>query len=288
MNNNMYNQPNGTNAVPQNMSQPMPPVQTPNAPATPVQPMVVPGQPTANKPSAGQAINNLKNTLSNIDKDSAKRYTGMGAGALMILSTFLPYVSITVYGMTQRSSLWDSDASVFKILFLIMALIPIATFFLQKAKSLSYLTAGYALSFVITTFDAYEGASLSFGFYFIFLSAIALIVVCVMEDLSEIKGMFTTKPKVTAGGPVSNVNMQVPSTAASQAPAMPQAPVAPVQPVMPSQPVMVAPTPQPVTPSMVASGPVQPVVQTVEVCNFCGQPKKNPTDVVCPSCGQRY
>ena len=38
----------------------------------------------------------------------------------------------------------------------------------------------------------------------------------------------------------------------------------------------------------VQPGPVQPVVQNVEVCNFCGQPKRNPTDVVCPSCGQRY
>ncbi len=284
MNNNMYNQPNGTNAVPQNMAQPVAPVQTPNVSATPVQPMVVPGQqPTANKPSAGEAINNFKKTLSNVDKDLAKKYTGMGAGALMILSTFLPYISITVYGMTQRSSLWDSDASVFKILFLIMALIPIVTFFLQKAKSLSYLTAGYALSFIITTFDAYEGANLSFGFYFIFLAAIALIVVCVMEDLAEIKGMFTTKPKVTAGGPVSNVNMQVPPTAVPQTPSVPQAPVQPVQPVMPVA------TPQPVlTPSVVSPGPVQPVVQNVEVCNFCGQPKKNPTDVICPSCGQRY
>ncbi len=253
MNNNMYNQPNGANNVPQNMVQPQ------------VQP-VYNGQPVATPSTGGASMNNLKKSLSNIDKDTAKKYIGMGSGALLLLSVFLPYISVTMFGMTTKASLWDSDATIFKILFIILALVPIATFFFQKAKSLSYLTAGYTLSFAISTMDATEGFSgLSFGFYFMFIASIALIVLCVMEDMSEIKAMITSKPAITAGGPVANTNMQ--------------AMVPPVQ--QPVQQPVVMPTAMP-------TGPVQPVVQNVEVCNFCGQPKRNPADTVCPGCGQRY
>jgi len=80
--------------------------------------------------------------------------------------------------------------------------------------------------------------------------------------------MLATKPKVAVGTPTATSTMQVPPVAAPSTPVAPVAPVAPQAPVQP--------------------GPVQPVVQNVEVCNFCGQPKRNPTDVVCPSCGQRY
>ena len=63
MNNNMYNQPNGVNNnVPQAPVQP-----------GPVQPQGQPvysGTPVAPDPStSGAAMNNLKNTLSNIDKE---------------------------------------------------------------------------------------------------------------------------------------------------------------------------------------------------------------------------
>lgn len=260
MNNNMYNQPNGVNNnVPQAPVQP-----------GPVQPQGQPvysGTPVAPAPSTnGAAMNNLKNTLSNIDKDSAKKYVGIGSGVLLLLSIFLPYISVSAYGYTMKASIWDGDGTVFKILLIVLSLIPIATFLLQKAKRLSYLSAGYALCFVGSTFDSVEGFSgLSFGFWLMFLATVALIVVCIMEDLPEIKTMLAAKPKVTVGTPTATSTMQVPPVAVPSVPAAPVAPQAPVQP-----------------------GPVQPVVQNVEVCNFCGQPKRNPADVVCPSCGQRY
>lgn len=284
MNNNMYNQAPVQNGVPQNMVQP--PVQpTPQVMAQPVQPMVAPNQPVKNTPSAGAAMNNLKNTISGIDKDLAKKYIGMGAGVFILLSVFLPYMTVSSYGYSTSVSIWKGDAVVFKMLYLFLGFIPIITFFFQKAKSLSYLSAGFTLCYAIASFDAKESfTGLSIGFYLALIASIALLVLCVMEDLSEIKTMFSTKPKVTAGGTVSAPAMKVPIAAAQTAPVAPSVPMPPQ-----GMPVSPAPMPQPVvTPSVIPNGPVQPVVQTVEVCNFCGQPKKNPMDTVCPSCGQRY
>lgn len=254
MNNNMYNQNGVANNVPQNMNQL--PIQQP---VQPMQPMM-PNQPIAPAPTNSAKMDNLKQTLSSIDKDSAKKYIGMGAGAFLILSVFLPYV--------EGSSLWKSDMTIFKILYLVLGLVPIITFFFQKAKRLSYLSAGFALSYVIMLYDAAEGFSgLSFGYYFSLIAAIALIVLCVMEDMSEIKGMFTIKKDVTPAGSVSSPTMQAP---------------------MMSNPNPVPPQGMPVPMPSVPNGTVGPVVQTVEVCNICGQPKRNPMDTVCPNCGQRY
>lgn len=285
MNNNMYNQAPVQNGVPQNMTQP--PVQpTPQMmPQQPVQPMVAPNQPVTNKPSAGAAMNNLKNTLSGIDKDLAKKYIGMGSGVFILLSVFLPYMTVSAYGYSASASIWNGDALVFKMIYLLLGLVPIITFFFQKAKSLSYLSAGFTLSYAIASFDAKETfTGLSIGFYLALIASIALIVICVMEDLPEIKAMFSSKPKVTAGGAVAAPVMKAPVAPSQAAPVTPNVP-------MPSQGMPVPPTPMPqpvVTPSVISNGPVQPVVQSVEVCNFCGQPKKNPMDTVCPSCGQRY
>lgn len=260
MNNNMYNQNPMANNVPQNMEQlPM------QQPVPPMQQMV-PNQPVAPAPSNNASMDNLKKTLSSIDKDSAKKYIGMGAGAFLILSVFLPY--------TKASSLWETDATVFKILYLVLGLVPIITFFFQKAKRLSYLSAGFALSYVVMWYDAAEGFSgLSFGYYFALIASIALIVLCIMEDMSEIKGMFSTKTKVAPAGAVSAPPMQAPM-APNPNPMQPQGMSVPQAPIPPQPPI--------------PNGPVQPVVQTVEVCNICGQPKRNPMDTVCPNCGQRY
>lgn len=290
MNNNMYGQPNGTNGVPQNLAQP-----NMQQPLQPVAPQPTPG---ASK-SGGDAMNNIKNTLSNIDKDSAKRYIGMGSGVLLILSIFLPYMSKSLYGYPVKVSIWDGDATVTKILLILLALVPLATFFLQKAKHLSYLTAGYTLSWVVSVFDAVEGFSgLSFGFWFMTIATIALLVLCIMDDLPVIKTMLSTKPVVKPGNAMATTMTPPPVATPSAAPVQPVAPVPPVQPtpqvppVVPAAPVAPVAPVQPVTPavmpSAVPNGPVQPVVKSVEVCNYCGQPKRNPADTVCPSCGQRY
>lgn len=242
-NTNMYNQPNGMNNVPQNMGQPsMQPVYN----GQPVNNIVNNGQPVNN------TVNNMKNTLSNIDKDSAKRIIGMVCGVLLILAVFVPYISISGFGYSYKQSIWDIEATFFKIMFIVLGLVPIATFFFQKVKHLSYLSAGYALSFAVFTASSAE-SGLSFGFWLMIIASIVLIALCIMDDWAEIKTMFNTKPAIIAGGPVANVNMQMPQ----------------------QQP-------------MNTVAPVQPVVQSVEVCNVCGQPKRNPADVACPNCGQRY
>ncbi len=257
---NQYNQPNGMNQMPQNNMPNMMPQQ-------PVQqmPQAMPGmmnmqQGNQTLPSQNNGMNDFKQKLASLDKNNVKKIIGMVCGILLILSVFLPYVSIRFLGSTSHVSIMNAtDTTLFKIVFLILSVIPIVTFFFQKAKRLSYLTSGFVLSFVINTLDSADGLkNLSFGFYFMVIASIGLLVLCIMEEIPEFKEMFTSKPSIVGGTTASaNVNMQVP-------PAM--APAAQAQP----------------------GAPVQPVVQTVEVCNFCGQPKRNPTDIVCPSCGQRY
>lgn len=257
MNNNynQYNQPNGMNPMPQNGM----PNMMPQQPSQQVQ-QQMPGMTNMQQPAQNNGMNDFKKKLENMDKENVKKIIGMVCGLLLILSVFLPYISMRFLGSTSHISIMSaSDTTLFKVVFLIFAVIPIITFFFQKAKRLSYLTAGFVLSFVINTLDAADGLkTLSFGFYFMFIASIGLLVLCIMEDIPEFKTMFTSKPAVVGGTAVAtNMNMQVP-------PAM--APSTQVQ----------------------TGTPVQPVVQAVEVCNFCGQPKRNPSDIVCPSCGQRY
>lgn len=212
-------------------------------------PMAVPQQQGGSQQST-MNIGDMKAKISSIDKVKAKRISGMVCGVLLLISLFIPYASSTIYGYTFSASIWDTDYTLYKILFLLLGLVPIITFFFQKAKRLSYLTAGFALSFVIQTYESFEGFSgLSWAFYFITLAAVVLIVINVLEDLPEIKSMFGSSNQTVS--PVSNV----------------------VAPAAAQQPT---------------TGPVFPTVQNVEVCGSCGQPKKNPEDQFCQSCGQRY
>ena len=176
---------------------------------------------------------------------------GIVCGAMLILGIFIPYVS--AYGMSR--SLWDSEYTFFNILFLLLGVIPIVTFIVQKVKHLSYLTSGYALSisaFMLGQNDGFENFSV--GFWFIFIAAIALLVVQIIDDWSAIKAIV---PKNTARmNPMPMPQVNQPYNAVNTANA-------------------VAPAPQ--TRS-----------QEAVVCRHCGQPKKNPSDQFCQSCGQRY
>lgn len=246
---NQYNQSNGMGQMPQG-----------GMPQQQAQPMYN-AQPMNNAVAPqNNGMNDFKQKLSNMDSNNVKKIAGMVCGILLILSVFLPYVSVRFLGSTSSVSIMSAtDTTLFKIAFLVLAVVPIVTFFFQKAKRVSYLTSGFVLSFVISTLDSADGfKNLSFGFYFMFIASVALLVLCIIEDISEFKTMFTSTPKVVGGASTStNASMQVP-------PAM-------------------APAAQ-----MGVGSPVQPVVQNVEVCNYCGQPKRNPADIVCPSCGQRY
>lgn len=244
--NNFNNQvPSG---IPQQTVTPVAPVM-PVAGATPVAPMTPVMPVTPKKP---------------MDKKEIMKWVGVGAGALIALAVFIPYYSISFFGITESVSVWESG-KFSAILLALFGVIAALTYFFNKAKSFSLLAAGIGFWYPLTLLAAqdfsFEG--LSFGFWLMLLGGIALIVLYVMENMDELKKLVPSKP-VTPVVPVTS--------------AQPQAPVTPVQQVTPVQPV---PTVSPVT-------PVTPVAQVAVVCKNCGQPKKNPTDEFCQNCGQKY
>ena len=185
------------------------------------------------------------------------KWVGVGAGALVALGAFLPYVSITLFGYTESASLWDSG-KLSAIIFALFGVIAAVTYFFGKGKRFSLLSAGTATWYGLTLFESADWGfdGLAIGFWFILAGGIALFVLNVLENMDEIKSLFGTTKAAT-----------------------PVAPVAPVTPVVPTTPVAPA---TPVAPT------VEPVVQQTVVCANCGQPKKNPMDQFCQSCGQRY
>lgn len=218
------------------------------------QPQMQQPNPTTPNPTAPTFnMNDVKTKISNIDKDKAMKYVGIACGVLMIIALFVPYVKLEILGYTTKMSIWDEEAGfdMFKYIVFLAGLIPIGTYFLQKGKSLSLISAGISLGFVILMKDGLgnSGVTMYLGIWFMLLSSIGLIALNMMENMVEYKSIIMKK-----------------------APATPVAAGIPIQTFAAATPVI----------------PVAPVVQSVPVCNNCGQPKKNPNDQFCQSCGQRY
>lgn len=242
MNENFNNQMPNVNSQPAAPVAPMAP-QAPVAPAAPMAPQapMAPVQPVApaapmapQAPMAPAAPVAPAVPKQPMDKNAIMKWIGFGCGIAMAVSTLLPWVS--VWGIS--ANLFDGSA-LFAIIMILLGAIASVTYFFGKAKRFALIGGGGA--FVLTlqmVIEGSEGAAI--GFWLMFLSGLALIVLAVIENLDEIKSMF---------GPKS----PVPAVAA----------VAPV-------------------------APVAPTVQAAVLCANCGQPKKNPADQFCQSCGQRY
>ena len=113
------------------------------------------------------------------------------AGVVLILSTFLPYVSVSVFGFTQSASLIEGGDGA---IFIALGIAAIACAVLKKP--LPTLVAGVAaalLSFVeLADANSKLGDYAAFvskgmGFYLNLLAAIALAVLCVLFFLAEKK-----------------------------------------------------------------------------------------------------
>ena len=230
-------------------------------PAVPA-PVVNPVSPTVPKKTFQQQIAAL-------DQDQVKKYAGVACGALIIISVFLPFYNVKHVGpsIPTSVSIWHSGQQISRLILILFGILPIFTFLFQKVKRLSYISAGFSLAVVIWLYDFYEGQNLSIGIWLLFLGAIGLLALNIMEDLEDIKSMFIFGTKIT------------PLPEAPKVPG-PQA-VTPIPQAAPSavvQPVMQQPVPQ----------PMQPAVQTIPICGNCGQPRKVATDSFCQVCGQKY
>lgn len=260
MNENMNGQVNGNQGnsqIPQPVQTPLgqqvqqPVINQPMMQQQAPQVQVPPVQPVSAKPTIN--VNDVKSKISNMDKNKTMKIAGMVCGALLIIAVFVPFMKIELFGYSSKTSIWDAKSGydMFKYLLLLLSLIPIGTYFIGKGKNLSLLTAGVSLGFMVLIKDSMgdSGVSMSIGFWLMLLATLGLIVLNVMENIKEYKSIF-----------MKNV-----STA-------------------PATSGMVAQTFVAATPV----APVSPIVQNVPVCNNCGQPKKNPNDQFCQSCGQRY
>lgn len=237
MNNEQFNNQNGiSSAQPNMMAQPVPNMNQgvqPNMMAQPmpnmnqgVQPNMmaqpVPGVNTVqpNVVEQKKQASSIQEGLSNLDKEKTFKFIGMIAGLLIIIGVFLPYISYKTSYASDSVSLWENESAVIlRFAFIILGLIPIATFFFQKAKQLSYLTAGAVLSFDILQFGSWlkldtlkEYTHLSFGFYAFLLAGLALVVINVIENIDEIKSIFVSEKKNNVVAPVMPVpNVAVPN-----------------------------------------------------------------------------
>jgi hypothetical protein len=234
-----------------------PAVQQPVAPQPmmqqpPMQQPMMQGQVTPGATQPAFNMNNVKDKFNGMDKEKTLKMAGMICGILILIGVFLPYMSIEFLGYKTTASIWDSEMKVYRLVMILFAAITVLTYFFQKAKPLALVAAGMAFGFVITIYDASEKLEgTGFGFWLLVLGSIGLIAVAVMENLDEIKSIFG---KTNTPSPIPGMAQPAPTFAAA------------------AQPV----------------NPVAPVIQNVEVCNHCGQPKKNPADQFCQSCGQRY
>lgn len=116
-----------------------------------------------------------------VDKNKIFGYVCMGCGLLLVLSVFLPYVS--VYSVTK--SLWSSESSS-RIIYILCGIGVLALYVLNKKTEISYLLAGHILLSAIETVIANEGLEyLSVAFYFLLLASCAIIVCTYLYDESK-------------------------------------------------------------------------------------------------------
>lgn len=145
-------------------------------------------------------------------------------------------------------SIWD-NGKLSAIILALFGVIAALTYFFGKAKRFSMLAAGATVWYGLTICEAAEWSFDGAALGFWLL----LVGGIVLLVINIIENMEEIKSLFGSVKPNSSVT-----------------PVVPVAPVAPQVPT------------------VEPVVHQAVVCSNCGQPKKNPMDQFCQSCGQRY
>ena len=144
-------------------------------------------------------------------KDNVFSIVAMGCGLLLIISVFLPYV--TYYSTSV--SLWKMEDSS-RFIYIILGLLVIALYLLNKKTEMSYLAAGYGTFTAIANIISVEGFSgLSIGFYLILLSSISIGVMTFLYDEKEADALINlsvsiNKPVVNTTQPIVNPTVNQP------------------------------------------------------------------------------
>ena len=134
-------------------------------------------------------------------KDNIFSIVAMGCGLLIILSVFLPYVSY--YGTSM--SIWKAENSS-RILYILLGLLVIGVYLINKKTELSYLSVGFSFFNSISDMIAMEGLSgLSTAFYLILFSSIAIGVMTFLYD--EKNGIALINLSLKVNKPIVNNQM---------------------------------------------------------------------------------
>lgn len=135
-------------------------------------------------------------------KDNIFSIVTMGCGLLLIISVFLPY--ITYY--STSISLWKSEDPS-RFIYILLGLLVIALYLINKKTELSYLTAGFGTFTAIANIISIEGfAGLSIGFYLILLSSITIGVMTFLYEEKNADALISLS--VSVNKPVMNNNLQ--------------------------------------------------------------------------------
>ena len=136
-------------------------------------------------------------------KDNIFSIVTMGCGLLLIISVFLPY--ITYY--SSSSSLWKMEDSS-RIIYILLGLLVIALYLINKKTELSYLAAGYGAFTTIGNIISLEGFDgLSIGFYLILLSSITIGILTFLYDEEKADALINLS--VSVNKPVMNNGMMM-------------------------------------------------------------------------------
>lgn len=120
-------------------------------------------------------------------KDNVLSIIAMCSGLLIILSVFLPYV--TLY--STSISLWESVAST-RFIYIFLGCLVIGLYLLNIKTKMSYLTVGFAFFDSISTIISMNGFNdFSIGFYLILICS---IVICIVTFLYEEKNALAIIP----------------------------------------------------------------------------------------------
>lgn len=124
-----------------------------------------------------------------MNKKLLPKLLGIGAAVLMILSTLLPFASLTFWGYTETANLFDicdgRDSTFLAVIVILSSLVLAASALLNKPVLVMVFDAISTLAFLVQVIDyaggdAAEYTSYGFGFYLFWLTAIAGIVAAVM------------------------------------------------------------------------------------------------------------
>ena len=138
-------------------------------------------------------------------KDNIFSIVTMSCGLLIIVSVFLPYVTY----FSTSVSLWKmQDPS--RFIYILLGLLVICLYLVNKKTELSYLTAGYGVFTAISNIIALQGLDgLSIGFYLILLSSLVIGVLTFLYDEKEAIALVNVNKPVMDNNSQSEINNQI-------------------------------------------------------------------------------